>query len=77
MPTVTILPAALMPILEITNRAFENLDKAERWADGDPGRVAEAYGGRSYVYMHLKNYDKAIKDANHSPAAEQDSQESK
>jgi len=46
--------------------ALENLDKAERWADGDPGRVAEAYSGRSYVYMNTKNYDQAIKDANHS-----------
>ena len=47
-------------------KAFDNLDKAERWANGNPGRVADTYSERSYVYMNLKNYEQAIKDANHS-----------
>ncbi|MDB5138047.1 MAG: tetratricopeptide repeat protein [Mucilaginibacter sp.] len=42
--------------------AFKNLDQSERFAGNDPGRLAEVHSERSYVYMHLKNYELAIKE---------------
>jgi signal transduction histidine kinase len=44
--------------------AFANLDKSERFAGNDPDRLAEVHSERSYVYMRVKNYEKAIEEAN-------------
>jgi len=44
-------------------KAFDNLNRSARFTDGDPGRLAEVYSQRSYVYIHLKNYRLALSNA--------------
>ena len=44
--------------------ALNNLDKSERFANGDPDRLAEVYSERSLVYKRTGKYDEAIRNAN-------------
>jgi signal transduction histidine kinase len=46
--------------------ALSALDTSFYYAGDDAGRLAEAYGGRSYVYCALHSYYKATRDANYS-----------
>jgi signal transduction histidine kinase len=43
--------------------ALNNLLVAEKFAGDNPDALAEVHSERSYVYMLLKNYDRAIKEA--------------
>jgi signal transduction histidine kinase len=48
--------------------ALNNLLIAEKFAGDNPDELAEVHSERSYVYMLLKNYDRAIKEANQALA---------
>lgn len=47
-------------------QAFKDLDTALYLAGNDVEKVAEVYNEQSYVYYHLKNYNKAIELARYS-----------
>jgi signal transduction histidine kinase len=44
-------------------KAMYNLDKCEKYARNDKLKLGEAYSEKSYVYMKLLNYDKALSAA--------------
>jgi signal transduction histidine kinase len=44
--------------------ALDNLAIAEKFAGDDPDALAEVHSERSYTYMLLKNYNRAIEEAN-------------
>lgn len=50
------------------NEALNNLLVAEKFAGDNPDELAGVHSERSYVYMLLKNYDRAIKEADQSLA---------
>ncbi|HVW97278.1 MAG TPA: ATP-binding protein [Mucilaginibacter sp.] len=47
-------------------QARANLDKSLKFAGTDPGRLAEVFSERAYVYCALKDYKKAIDDARYA-----------
>jgi len=48
--------------------ALDNLAIAEKFAGDDPDALAEVHSERSYTYMLLKNYSRAIEEANQALA---------
>jgi len=48
--------------------ALDNLAIAEKFAGADPDALAEVHSERSYTYMLLKNYNRAIEEANQALA---------